>query len=94
MFMIPFKIIFLKDLPEIGDYVILDHEWFYENKIGKVLNIINKKLEFNGYKTKYYIRIILENRKHYVEVDKKDIKYWSKNKEDLETILIQQKYNL
>ena len=95
--------------PEVGDYIIAesndfltDINEFTKNRIGILYNIfkplyaddlsytiiydnIPKELDFYVFKV-YDDEAISMNRE--------DIKYWSKNKEDLEKILIANKFNI
>jgi len=95
--------------PEVGDYVIAesndfltDLNEFTKNRIGKLYNIfkplyaddlsytiiydnIPKELDF--YKFKIY-------DEEAISLNIEDIKYWSKNKEDLEKVLMTNKYNI
>lgn len=82
--------------PEYGDYVILeisknaiafyDSPWI-NSEIAQLIKIINK---FN---TTYYQMYFDKYDKKY-DVTLKSIKYWSKNKEELEVMLSANKYNL
>jgi len=96
--------------PEIGDYVIIYHEDFLEclidffrNNIGKLTQIsYNNQLKCNDYKIKFdeylpeydpFCNSTLSTSKE-IFVGKEDLLRWSKNKEDLEILQFQQKYNL
>lgn len=79
-----------KDTPEVWDYVILDVlsndenlAYLLKNSIGQIIDIDSGD---------YPYRIRLNDELEYFQRD--EIKYWSKNKEDLEVLLSQQKYNL
>jgi len=91
--------------PDIGDYVIIetnDEEYkHYSNKyIGKIIEIErNKNPTPNFPNTKRDIfRILFEDfdtrRSDREIIWRYEIKYWSKNKEDLEPLIAAKKYNL
>ena len=84
--------------PEIGDYVIVefgpvtsDSNHFFprehvENNIGEIIDY--------GF-AKYYIKYEnLPREDKIIEIFRKDIKYCSKNIEDLEMFITSKKYNL
>jgi len=95
--------------PEVGDYVIVqsndflvDINEFTKNRIGKLYNIfkplyaddlsytiiyddIPKELDFYKFKI---------DDEEAISMNKEDIRYWSKYKEDLEKILMTNKFNL
>jgi len=95
--------------PEVGDYVIassndflIDLNEFTKNRIGRLYNIFkplyvddlsytviydNIPKELDCYTFKVY-------DEEAISLDKEDIKYWSKDKEDLEKILMTNKFNL
>jgi len=84
--------------PEIGDYVIIetdDDEFkhYSNNYIGEVVDIERKP---NTKRDIYYILFKnFDNRRSDREmIWRYEIKYWSKNKEELEPILQANKYNL
>lgn len=72
----------IENTPKIGDYVILDLE------IGQLIDEDNNwwyiNFEKNQFLTCYYTKDYIKER----------VKYWSKNKQELETILVINKYNL
>lgn len=72
----------IKNEPEIGDYIILDLE------IGQIIDEGNNwwyiEIEKNQFSTCYYTKDYIKDH----------VKYWSKNKEELETVLVTNKYNL
>ena len=93
------------DEPKLYDYVILDINWYYNNKeldhylnntIGKISKIkkTSNNKEWNQYQILYDNPPIKlpHNRLSYVYY--KQIKYFSSNKEELEAILNSKKYNL
>jgi hypothetical protein len=87
----------VNELPELGDYVIVDSKVgfgsedlinFYKNNIGKII----KKNANNWYDVKYENKLKLESGLHIVEIS--GLKYWSHNREELELILKKEKYNI
>jgi len=90
----------VNELPEIGDYVILDEKVgfgsevlmnFYKNNIGKIIKLNGN----NWYEVKYNKKQIPSRgvaSNHLVEIS--GLKYWSHNKEELELILKKEKYNI
>ena len=89
--------------PEIGDYVIIetnDDEFkHYSNKyIGKIIEIeknINPNPNFPNTKRDIF-RVLFkdfDNKKREM-IWRYEIKYWSKNKEELETLIAAKKYNI
>ena len=77
--------------PEIGDYVIIDseHEIFDKNKVGSIEAIDNDDIN----NPIYYI--YYPNSKNvYRPCNIPSIEYWSKDKEELEQILMNKKFNL
>jgi len=94
----------LSDKPEIGDYVICEDEEiisnntfrpFIKNNIGQIIEIDEKPPEYN---IKYEnIPTHLLNDYFYDDARyfyRKEIKYFSDNKEDLEILMNANKYNL
>ena len=82
----------------IGDYVILGYtpgsgiSQQYANNIGKITNIASMGLKHIEYS---HISIIYENNlEPLILIHKSWIKYWSKDKEELEAFLATKKYNL
>ena len=91
-----------KGKPEVGDWVICHNrgrstnlEFSSENYIGKIIELKNKHFEEDMFLIKYENEDLPETLKKVpIYYSEKYIKYWSKNKEDLETILAANKYNL
>jgi len=82
--------------PEVGDYVIVDITVApYKNLSNELLNRIDKInqniCKITEIKTKPGTCYILNN---YWYSSRSDIKCWSKNKEELEPILLAKKYNI
>ena len=91
-----------EDEPELGDYVICkeshEHEIVVQNFLSQN---IGKIVEMNkGYKyIVKYKNIPNDTKKYFIYqgtrgMDRNEIKYWSKDKEELESILNANKYNL
>jgi len=86
--------------PEVGDYAICKFEFspdvnkFLQNNVGKIVSVTGFPspyvVEFEN-ATKKLSPYIMDGRKWF---DRDDIIKWSKNKEELEAILITNKYNL
>ena len=76
------------ETPQIGDYAIIDHEWFNFLHTGKEPNIV-KIVNI----TPYNYSIIFEKgiMENYGILK---IKYWSRYKDDLEDLIMSKKYNL
>jgi len=79
------------NLPEIGDYVICEDESMWEksyinNKIGKIIDY--KK----GVKYEYSVEYV--EYSDILPVSREEIKYFSKNKKELEMILQSNKFNI
>ena len=68
--------------PEIGDYVLITYEKF-QGVIGKIIHYSGERYD-----------IEFEGIYGYYGFHRNNIKFWSENKEDLETILATNKYNL
>ena len=68
--------------PKVGDYIIISE---LQDRIGQITNDFTHSLQ-TSYETKFGNSIWRINRT--------DIKYWSKNKEELESILVENKYNI
>ena len=87
----------VNELPELGDYVIVDEKVgfrnevlinFYKTNIGEII----KKNANNWYDVKYENKLNMGSGLHIVEIS--GLKYWSHNKKELEDILINKKYNI
>jgi len=94
--------------PKLYDYVLLDINWYRNDKnfdyylnntIGQISKIkkYSKDYSANEYQILFdnppsEFKLLKHNRLSYVKT--KQIKYFSSNKEDLETILNSNKYNL
>jgi len=89
--------------PNIGDYVICsdhennNHDNFFKNKIGKILNINYDKIythaiTYDNIPDRLYDNIIKGKRT--IGVKRNNIIYWSENKEELEQMLQANKFNL
>jgi nitrogen regulatory protein PII-like uncharacterized protein len=95
-----------KHKPEIGDYVLCsendksndDLNIFIDNNIGKIINIISATKNTMEYYYVVYNKVpanidgifVNDGRNMWLS----EIKYWSKDKEELEAILQVNKYNL
>jgi hypothetical protein len=87
--------------PKVGDYVIVDVDTTYKiikNYLDDKIGIINK-LDEIGYLIEFedsfpddFWEITNVDRK--ITVFKREIKYWSENKKELESLLFSNKYNL
>ena len=89
--------------PQEGDYVICisnnkTYDRFFRNRIGKIIKI-NIDLKYSYYDITFdnipnmlYTRIINGDRVIGLKID--SIKYFSKDKEELEQILITNKFNI
>ena len=77
------------ETPQIGDYAIIDHEWFNFLHIGKEPNIV-KIVNITPLGSKGLVTF--ENGIMNYGILK--IKYWSRYKDDLEDLIMSKKYNL
>jgi len=92
--------------PEIGDYAIIDYSDNEKSQLNKnyynfITSMIGKIVEPNPYwKDKFLFQIdyggdiFNYGGTNYRLVKSNQIRYWSKNKEDLEFILLQKKFGL
>jgi len=84
-----------EDKPEVGDYVICDGKYtlnpeyreFIDTHIGKLIRI-NISIKC------YVIEYFYPNRGSEYTINLEDIKYWSKNRNELEIILQTNKFNI
>ena len=75
--------------PKIGDYVIINLKTKKYNNILIIGEIYNMTFEF------YSVKLRLpDNRVIHEIFYKHDIKYWSNNREELEQILTNKKFNI
>jgi hypothetical protein len=98
----------IKNIPEIGDYIIFKNTWYDENfdgikflcsNIGKIV-----KIEFPYNKKNALYHVNYENipndishvfsSDNTIAIDFEDIKHFSPDKKELETYLMADKYNL
>lgn len=86
--------------PEKGDYVICDATNFdslksiIDSNIG-VISDINNNRQRNGYNIDVdYINVLEQRGCFTVNMMLNEILYWSKDKKELEEILVAKKYNL
>ena len=90
--------------PQVGDYIITkDNKNFdnLHNSIGQIIKIDRKQKTWLS-KKQVYISIIAKYYELYghfqsevnIYLSDENIEYWSKDKEELETILAARKYNL
>jgi len=97
-------------IPEVGDYVIcsydndqvsgysIDEQNFIYDKIGKISLIVN------GERFPYYVEYdnipeniingVLSNEVKYIQMHRRVIKYFSKDKNELEMVLKANKFNI
>lgn len=74
--------------PEVGDWVIIDPKTYdVENRLDKIGEIYKYEISTNM----FYVDFIVPG---FFCFFKEDFEYWSKNKKDLEEILVAKKYNL
>ena len=73
-----------KGKPEIGDYIVSIYDDNFKNQIGKIIAILS---------TRYKIQYTIPYEQIY-ELRAYEIKYFSKNIEELEAIIDSKKYNL
>ena len=92
----------LQNIPEVGDYVIANSKYtdedsqnFFLNNIGKVIR--NREID----ELKRFVEVEYNNVPKNILVDNNnwlflldEILYWSKDKNELETLLASKKYNL
>ena len=79
--------------PEIGDYVICNGKnIFLKNNITKIKEIRQSN---NSGDKEYHLRADDKREFSIAQINMKNyIEYWSKNREDLESILQSKKYNI
>jgi hypothetical protein len=87
------------DPPKIGDYVIMrstannnELKQFIENSVGQIIEEDGDEItiDFSDIPEKLKQYFILSTRPYHYKL----LQYWSDNKEELEEILAQKKYNL
>ena len=82
--------------PRLNDFVIVEHNNNIINEIGKITYINNKSsipylVEWFDKNFKYYQYGLQEP---FLAVEFDEIKYWSDSKEELEQILLNNKFNI
>jgi len=93
--------------PQFGDYVFCEEIALYQicdftsKNVGRIVDIEDNKNNIFCYIVAYYdvpdnIKLYFDIRYEYLcrDMSIKEIKFWSKNKEDVELYIAEKKYNL
>lgn len=99
----------ITDPPDVGDYVICNDmsissnkplKDFLDNNIGKITIIRNEKdypyyIHYDNVPDEFSVNFIqISDNKNVRDMSRNEITYWSKNKKELETIILRNKFNL
>ena len=80
----------------VGDYILLKNNVVKE--LTKFQNILGEIIKISYYTNKeiecYIVRFIVNNNSFEEDIFDDEIEYWSKNKEELEQMILVNKYNL
>jgi len=95
--------VIISDSMDYGSHIYDAYVYFVNNNIGKLYSIKNEYSDYSDYYRVLFYNIPKDAEEwfsenydgdKYIIVDREDIVYWSKNKEDLEPYIQAKKYNL